>query len=291
MGIDLWRFQRWSREQKVGNPTRKLILTSLAITAEAQTGSGFMAQADLAEYAECSVRTVSDHLKALEDTRLLRRRKRFSKSGRRIADGFLLLAPGVTSWPDGEPVEAASPPENSAGGSPPEDSSSGSPAQSPPEALAAEQEKPFEKPRDKKEKARASSDDRRLSPPDDFPDELRPHARIILPILERIAQDHNAKRVWPLAVGKTLMQFRHKPLVEAVHDLDRWSVDPPRAVKDVVSTYATFLTRAKDLQGVERLNGTGPGHRSAAHSDTVGSANGRQRPDYSSLTIWEGETE
>lgn len=250
MSNDPWYFQRWAREQKLGNPTRKLILTSLAITAESQTGAGFMAQGDLAEFAECSVRTVSDHLKALEAAQLLARRRRFSKAGRRIADGFLLLAPGIAEWPDGEPVDAAA----AGSESPRADSAGGDLAQSPPEAQAAEQELPIERPMTDEKGAR---ENRRSAPPPEFPEELRPHARTVMPILEAIAEQHNAKKVWPLTLGKTLMRFRRKPLVAVVHELDRWAVDPPRAIKDVVSTYATFLENKPDLQGVERLDEQG----------------------------------
>lgn len=262
---DLWRFQRWAREQKLGNATRKLILTSLSITAEATSGSGYMSQGDLAEFAECSTRTVSEHLKALEARGLLARRRRFSKAGRRLADGFLLLAPGVTEWPDGDAITTGR-------GSPPEESASSEPAQSPPEVQASEQEQPIEQPIPTSKNAREP--DRREQPPDGFPDELRPHARAVLPILQRIAEQHGAARVWPLRVGKLLMRYRYRAVVAAAHELDEWAVDPPRKIKDVVGTYGTFLANMRDLQGVEPLSSDGlptaNGARPAAGYATVG---------------------
>lgn len=294
---DLWRFQRWAREQKLGNPTRKLILTSLAITAEANTGSGFMAQSDLAEYAECSTRTVSGHLKMLQDAGYIARRKRFSKSGRRLADGFLLLVGDVTEWPDGEPVTTGS-------GAPPEDSSTGDLTQSPPEAQASGQELPIEKPLDKGERnARAPEEDPRLQPPRDFPDELRSHARHVLPLLQAVAEQHNAKRVWPLQLGKLMMRFRRRPLVATAHRLDEWAVDPPRPIKDVVRTYETFLDRERDLEGVEQLgadgfptqstNGDGRSRGGTAGRSgkvTRGNTSGREIPDYDAGMIRNGPT-
>jgi hypothetical protein len=168
----------------------------------------------------------------------------------------------------------------------------GSPAQSPPEAQASEQELPIEKP-NSTERTRADADDSRLSPPDDFPEELRPHARVVLPILQRIAEQHGCPPVWPLRVGKLLMRSRHKPLVEVAHELDEWAVDPPRKIKDVVGTYQTFLGNKRDLQGVEQLDGDGlPANTrsprpSADRSATVGRTRSRRGAEYDEHIIWD----
>lgn len=130
-GNDPWYFQRWAYSQKLGNSTRKLVLGALATMADSETGSCFASQDRLANYAECSVRTVHDHLKAMEAAGLLERRRRSSIHGYRLADMFLLLAPGVTEWPDDTPVSL------------PADSASSSPAQGLPEVQAAEQERPL----------------------------------------------------------------------------------------------------------------------------------------------------
>lgn len=100
--------------------------------------------------------------------------------------------------------------------------------------------------------------DPREAVPEDFPDELRPHAREVMRILVEVAQQHGAKKVWPLALGRLLMANRTKPLVATAHELHVWAVDPPRPIKDVVATYRTFLGRAPTLQGVEPLGARGP---------------------------------
>jgi biotin operon repressor len=98
-----WKFQRWAHEQVVGHPVRKLMLTALAMMAESNTGYCFASQEDLAKYAECSKRSAVTHLQRLEDDGFILRRKRSAKWGR-LPDGFLLLAPWITSWPTGEPI-------------------------------------------------------------------------------------------------------------------------------------------------------------------------------------------
>jgi biotin operon repressor len=119
----------------------------------------------------------------------------------------------------------------------------------------------------KEEEARA---DPRDQPPEDFPDELKPHARIVMATLRRIAAQHNAPKVWPLAVGRAVMQHPRHPLVKVANAFELWAVSPPRPIKDVVATYRTFLEREHELQSTERLaadgiplNGNG---RSASHS-------------------------
>jgi biotin operon repressor len=103
MSPDPWAFQRWAREQVVGHPVRKLMLTSLSTMVETNTGYCFASQEDLAKYAECSKRSAVTHLQKLEDSGFILRRKRSAKWGR-LPDGFLLLAPWVTCWPTGEPI-------------------------------------------------------------------------------------------------------------------------------------------------------------------------------------------
>lgn len=112
--------------------------------------------------------------------------------------------------------------------------------------------------------------DPRDQAPEDFPAELRQHARIVMQTLQRVAEMHNAGKVWPLSVGRVVMQHPRHPLVKAAQALELWAVDPPRPIKDAVATYRTFLERERELQATERLspdgvplNGTG---RSAPHS-------------------------
>ena len=90
MKRDPWYWSRWALHQKVGNSTRKLILNTLAVMAESTTGECFASRHDLAEAAECSERSVYNHVVALEDAKLIARVKRYGEGGR-LADGFRLL--------------------------------------------------------------------------------------------------------------------------------------------------------------------------------------------------------
>lgn len=112
--------------------------------------------------------------------------------------------------------------------------------------------------------------------PDDFPDELRPHARAVLPLLRSVAVQHNSKEVLPLALARVMMapERRRKPFVKAAHDFAAWAVDPPRPIKDVVASYRTWLDREKNLQAIERL---ADAPRNAG--DTAGSSRRYNRED------------
>lgn len=99
--------------------------------------------------------------------------------------------------------------------------------------------------------------DAREAAPEDFPDELRPHANAVFRVLNEVAVQHNAKRITPLALGRCLMANDRKPLVATAHELWQWAADPPRPIRDVLSTYRTFLRRAPDLAAVEHLGEDG----------------------------------
>jgi hypothetical protein len=77
-------------------------------------------------------------------------------------------------------------------------------------------------------------------------------------VLCAVAEQHGARKVWPRAVGLTIMAHPRRPLVETAHALAVWAVDPPRPIKDVVGTYRSFLTRERDLAATERLDGDRP---------------------------------
>ncbi len=103
----------------------------------------------------------------------------------------------------------------------------------------------------KKKNARG---DRKTQVPDDFPDELRPHAREVMRVLKAIAADHpTAKAVWPREVALAVMAYPRHPLVRTAHAMAGWAVDPPRQINDVASTYRTFLGRERELEATERL--------------------------------------
>ena len=127
--FDPWAFQRWARNQRTGTPARKAVLNTLAGMADATTGRCEAKARSLAFHCEMSERSVRSHLSTLDDLGLIARRPQFRRDGGRRGDEYLLLAPGIDEWPDGEPVE--SPRKNLQG--PPED---GCKAPSPPEGEA-----------------------------------------------------------------------------------------------------------------------------------------------------------
>lgn len=102
--------------------------------------------------------------------------------------------------------------------------------------------------------ADCASDDRRAKVPEDFPAELRPAAREVLRVLRAVAEDHpGAKAVWPREVALAMTATPRRAHVATAHALAGWAVDPPRAIKDVVATYRTFLRRERDLASPERI--------------------------------------
>lgn len=246
---DSWWLQRWARQQRTGDSTRKLILTMLAEAADIDLATCHPSQATLAEWCECAERTVRGHLKALEAAGLIARRKRFLH-GKPTSDAILLLAPGVETWPDGQPVATGSerPPEDSAAGGPLPPNAPGK------ENAPSRDVRPKQRSEEKGRKAAVA--DASDSVPDGFPDELRPHARLVLPVLREVAAQHNARRVTALALGRLMMEpsRRHKPFVKAAHDFATWAADPPRPIKDVVASYRTWIDRERDLQAIERVD-------------------------------------
>lgn len=111
-----WEFQRWAFERQTGHPTRKALLSMLAMMADAETGRCEAKQTTLAAGIEAGERVVRGHLKALEDAGLIARRPQFRRDRGRRGDEFLLLAPWVTEWPDGEPVRGVQPADSAGGG-------------------------------------------------------------------------------------------------------------------------------------------------------------------------------
>jgi hypothetical protein len=103
-----------------------------------------------------------------------------------------------------------------------------------------------------RESACASKPDPRSQPPDGFPDELKPHAREVMRVLVAVAEQHGARKVWPLAVGRVVMAHPRHRLVGQAHALAAWAVTSRRIV-DVVSTYRGFLERDGEQAATERL--------------------------------------
>jgi hypothetical protein len=101
----------------------------------------------------------------------------------------------------------------------------------------------------------AAREDSSSKLPEDFPEELRPHAIAVYRLLTQVAVQHNARAVKPLALGRVIMARDRKPLVKAAHDFAAWAADPPRPIRDVVASYRRWLDNERDLQTVERLQG------------------------------------
>lgn len=246
MSSDPWEFQRWAFATTTGNPVRKAVLSFLASMADTNTGRCEARQATLAQGVEASERAVRGHLKALEDAGIVARRAQRRRDGSRRGDEFLLLAPWVTEWPDGEPLHAADHAGSTRNGStkPPGTDRPNHPA------ARAGQELPLGTTTRNGRSPRASAGD---EIPDDFPDALRPHARIVLPLLQQVAVQHGAREVRALALARVMMGRPRKPFVKSAHDFAAWAVDPGRSLRDVVASYRTWLDRERDLQGFERI--------------------------------------
>lgn len=103
---DPWAFQRWAYAQTTGNTGRKAVLLMLSTLADAETGRCEARQATLAKAVEAGERTVRRHLDDLEAAGLIARRAQYRKDGKRRGDEYMLRAPWVTIWPDGEALPA-----------------------------------------------------------------------------------------------------------------------------------------------------------------------------------------
>jgi hypothetical protein len=135
---DPWALQRWAFGTVTGSSTRKALLSMIAMMADAQTGRCEAKQDTLCTGVEAGERAVRDHLKALVEAGLIARRAQFRKDGSRRGDEYLLLAPWVTEWPDGEPL-----PDHRQ--NPPEAESTGGADRYPPRGIEpAGQEQPLE---------------------------------------------------------------------------------------------------------------------------------------------------
>jgi hypothetical protein len=90
--------------------------------------------------------------------------------------------------------------------------------------------------------------------PDDFPDELKPHARRAFAILRDVAEQYNAREVTPRGVGLAIMGHQGRRFVQTAYELASWAQAPNREIRDVVATYRTFLGRADVCAGLERFD-------------------------------------
>lgn len=250
--MDPWEFQRWAYGTKVGSPARKSVLMVLATMADANTGRCEPKQATLAEACEMGERTVRGHLKAMEDAGVIARRHQQRVDGSRRSDEFLMLAPWIKEWPDGSPIQTAESAARPTGSAAPIHAAAGD--QSMRHGVAA-QERPEGTTRRTSKEERAREKAQTL--PDDFPEELKPHARRVFSLLRDVADQHNAREVTPRGVGLAIMGHPGRRFVGVAYELASWA-QSGRHVEDAVGTYRTFLKRADVFAGVEPLNGPTP---------------------------------
>lgn len=104
MTADPWWIQRWAFDQVTGCPARKAVLSALAMMASHATGRCEVRQATLAKQVEVSERSIRGHLRALEEAGLIAQRLQHRIDGKRRCSEFLVLAPGISEWPDGESI-------------------------------------------------------------------------------------------------------------------------------------------------------------------------------------------
>lgn len=212
---------------------RKVLLLGLANHAAPDGSNAYPAVATLAAYACVDERTVQRNLRTMQDEGFIADEGNGTRGQRRWRVCF-------EKWEGGKVPPPASEADGVASGA------AGGGIAAPPEPSI----EPSKRTGDA-DRARPAVD----TVPDEFPDELRPHARIVLKLLREVATQHGARRVTPLAVGRVIMARPHKPLVKSAHDFAAWAADPPRPIRDVVASYRTWLDRERDLQGVEPVKG------------------------------------
>lgn len=242
---DPWAFSRWAYEMVTGNPNRKAVLMMLATLADHTTGRCEAKVSTIVKATELGERTVRTHLGALEDAGVIDRRPQYRVDGGRRGDEYLLRAPWVDGWPDGTPLRQLQ------GG--------GAATGEAPLQTEGEQERP---PRDGHapgQARRAHAREAAQQVPDDFPDELRPHAKIVMRVLRDVARQHNAREVTARGVALAMMAHPRHPLVASAYAFASWAADPPRPIRDVVASYRTWLSRERPLASTERLDDEGAG--------------------------------
>lgn len=89
--------------------------------------------------------------------------------------------------------------------------------------------------------------------PEGFPDELRPHARLVFVALRDLARSHASKEPSPAALARVMMGRPRRPLIKAAYDYAAYCADRPP--KDVVAGYRNWLDKESDLAATEPLPG------------------------------------
>jgi hypothetical protein len=251
----------WALTREGLSAPKQLLLVALSWMAD-EDGVTFKGQPVIAERLGKDPRWVREHLPTLAAEGHISRLRRHLLNGARTTDLIVLNLPrdrpldlsaysgivGDLEDGDAEPTGGFSP-----GGLP---AKSRQPTGGFPPVLNSPLDNQGDNRRGTGGRARAPvdpADDPRMQIPEGFPEHLRPHAREVMRILKAVAEQHGAKKVWPQRVGVVIMHHPRHPLVKAAHALASWAVDPPRPIKDVVSTYETFLNRETELAATERL--------------------------------------
>lgn len=244
--MDPWEFQRWAYSVKTGSPARKSVLMVLATMADANTGRCEPKQATLAEACEMSERSVRSHLKAMEDAGLIARRHQQRLDGSRRSDEFLMHAPWVTEWPDGEKIQPA---ESAAG-------PSGNGASIHPEADGQSNRQPVaaqERPKGTTIRTRQDERVRNDAFPDDLPESMHDAAIEVGKVLKRTALARGQKReVTRAAVGHALVTFPDRPHLKVARDVEYWLMHGRGARKpcaDIVARFRQFLETSEPEAG------------------------------------------
>ncbi len=219
----------WALTVPVGG-NQKVILLGLANHAHPDGTESYPALDTLADYAHCDRSTARRNVRKL------------------VADGWA-IEDGL--GPKGQvkyrlPLDRSEP-RNGGGKMPRGETQGGGTSAS--QGVAPMPPEPSIEPSLRKESARPA----REQIPDDFPDELRPHAREVMRILKAVAEQHGARKVWPQRVALVVMAHPRHALVGQAHRLAAWAVDAKRPIKDVVSTYTGFLERDGEMAARERL--------------------------------------
>jgi hypothetical protein len=235
----------WALRVPIGG-NAKVVLLGLANHAHPDGSEAYPALDTLAEYAHCDRSTARRNVRKLEESGWIIRDGDGPKGTTKYRLAMGAAAPGsktppVAQAPDGGGTGAAE-----------------GVALAPPEPSLEPSNEPGTR-------SRAKHDPTSLIP-GDFPDELRAHARLVLPVLRSVAEQHGAREVTPLALARLMMapDRRRKPFVRAAHDFASWAADPPRPIRDAVSSYRTWVDRERNLQGIEPVPGDGgPGSGSS----------------------------
>lgn len=237
----------WALKQSL-DPPAKIILVTLADCMNTETGLCCPSQGFLAGVARCSKRTVIRRLTALEEEGYLQRSRRVDQAGHRSTDSYVLGLPVNLSRRESLGDRIADPYVT-------ESLSLG-------DTHAYAGKEPEVEPEEGTRRKRASTPTKPSpdEPPESFPDELRPHANIVLSLLREAAVERGAKAVTVRAVGRVVMDHPRKPLVAAAQSMRAWLLDGNGAsapCKDVVMRYRKWLGGEQDLAAPERLDAAG----------------------------------